>query len=66
MMPRMHLSITDLPVPEPPMTTSERPRSTGEIDAVEHRLRPEGLADVAELDMGFASCAVTRSEQQRR
>jgi hypothetical protein len=25
----------------------------GDVDAVQHRLRPEGLADVVELDMGL-------------
>ena len=34
--PRMHLSSTDLPVPEPPMMTRLSPAPTVEIDAVEH------------------------------
>ena len=40
----MHFSITDLPVPEPPMTTSEWPFGTDSVDAVQHMLRPEALA----------------------
>ena len=39
----MHFSITDFPVPEPPMTTSEWPLGTDEVDAVQHMLRPEAL-----------------------
>ena len=42
----MHFSITDLPVPEPPMTTSERPLATARFDAVQHVLGAEGFAHV--------------------
>jgi hypothetical protein len=39
-MPSTHLMVTDLPVPEPPMTTSDCPLDR-EIDAVEHDLGPK-------------------------
>ena len=40
----MHFSSTDLPVPEPPMTTSDSPGVDVEVDAVEHLLGAEGFA----------------------
>ena len=46
----MHFSVTDLPVPEPPMMTRLSPGITLSVDAGEHLLAAEGLADVAELD----------------
>ena len=42
----MHLIITDLPVPDPPITTSERPLPTERLMPFSTFLRPEGLADV--------------------
>ena len=50
-MPSTHLIVTDLPVPEPPMTTSDSPGSIVEIDAVEHDLRPEAFLDAAQFDL---------------
>ena len=47
--------VTDLPVPEPPMMTSEFALVDGEIDAVEHDLGPEALLHAAELDLGLAA-----------
>ena len=44
-MPRMHLIVTDLPVPEPPMITSEDCLLDGQIDAVQHHLGAEALLD---------------------
>ena len=46
----MHFSVTDLPVPEPPMIDEALAGHHREGDAVEHLLGAEGLADVAELD----------------
>jgi hypothetical protein len=55
--PRMHLISTDLPVPEPPMTTRISPAwRTVEVDAVEHVLGPEGLFDAART-RSFSSIA---------
>ena len=53
-MPSTHLIITDLPVPDPPITTSEFGRADLEIDAVEHDLVAEALLDAAKLDLGCA------------
>ena len=39
--PRTHFSSTDLPVPEPPITTSDFALADVEVDAVEHPLRAE-------------------------
>ena len=39
----MHFSSTDLPVPEPPITTMEVPGITSMIDAVQHLLVAEAL-----------------------
>ena len=61
----MHLIITDLPVPDPPMTTSERPLRHREVDAVQHVLRPEGLADIVEHDMGVLVHRVTPRTEAR-
>ena len=43
--------VTDLPVPEPPMTTSELALLDGQIDAVQHHFRAEALLDAAQLDL---------------
>ena len=54
MMPSTHLIVTDLPVPEPPMMTSEFAFVDDEIDAVEHDLGPEALLDPAKFDLGLS------------
>ena len=41
--PRMHLIVTDLPVPEPPMMTKDLPGSMSTVDAVQHQLGAEAL-----------------------
>ena len=50
MMPRMDLMVTDLPVPEPPMITSEDCWLDGQVHAVQHHLGAEALLDADELD----------------
>ena len=52
-MPRMHLIITDLPVPEPPMMTSERPAGDVEVEPFEDLLGPERLGQAADRDLGL-------------
>ena len=49
--PRMHFSSTDLPEPEPPITTIEVLGHDVEVDAVQHELLAEALAEVAEADL---------------
>ena len=48
----MHLSSTDLPVPEPPITTSDSPLGDVEIDAVQHAAWRQSLVQVADADLG--------------
>ena len=52
MMPRMHFSSTDLPVPEPPITTTDSAAADVEVDAVQHALGTEALVQVADPDLG--------------
>ena len=59
----MHLSITDLPVPEPPMTTSDSPGVDVEVDAVEHDLAAEALLDAAQFDFAVL-CRVIRHREK--
>ena len=54
----MHFSSTDLPVPEPPITTTDSPSADVEIDAVQHLLGAEALVQVADADLG---CGLARS-----
>ncbi len=42
-MPRMHFSITDLPVPEPPMMTTDSPRGTSRFKPFNTCLGPKDL-----------------------
>ena len=47
----MHFSSTDLPVPEPPITTIDSPGRDLEVDALQHLLGSEGLGDAAQRDL---------------
>ena len=46
----MHFSVTDLPVPEPPMITRLSPRITRRFTPSSTRLSPKALLHVAQLD----------------
>ena len=50
--PSTHLISTDLPVPEPPMTTSDCPAGEIEVDALQHLLGAEALGQAADRDLG--------------
>ena len=47
----MHLSSTDLPVPEPPITTTDSALPTSRSSAVQHALGAEALVQVADADL---------------
>ena len=57
--PRMHLISTDLPTPEPPITTRLSPGADLEVDAVEHEIVAKGLVQSAHAD--FRSARAVRS-----
>ena len=59
----MHLIITDLPVPDPPITTSERPFGTRQLMPFSTCLLPEGFAHVVEDDVA-ASRPCAQSENR--
>ena len=61
----MHLMVTDLPVPEPPMITVEDCLLDREIDAVQHHLGAEALLDAAQFDFGSRSCVWNRMAVRR-
>ena len=50
--PSTHLISTDLPVPEPPITTSDWPAGEVEVDALQHLLGAEALGQAADGDLG--------------
>ena len=53
--PRMHFRSTDLPEPEPPITTIEVLGQDVEVDTVQHELLAEAFAQVAEADLRWWS-----------
>ena len=48
----MHLISTDLPVPEPPITTSDWPAGTSRSTPLQHLLGAEALGQAADRDLG--------------
>ena len=62
--PRMHFSSTDLPVPEPPMTTSDLAGAHVEVDAVAAPASaPKRLRDAAQRDLG-RPCVASSGEER--
>jgi hypothetical protein len=59
----MHFSITDLPVPEPPMTTTDSPSAMSRVEAVEDVLAAERLVHAAHAD--FRTVARRRAAHQK-
>ena len=62
----MHFSITDLPVPEPPMTTSEWPLGTESVTPFSTCLGPKLLRDVVENDVSFRHAAQSANSSEVR
>ena len=52
----MHFSSTDLPVPEPPITTTDLALADVEVEAVQHPLGAEALVQAADPDLGGSGC----------
>ena len=52
---RMHLIITDLPVPEPPMTTTDSPTPTSRSTPFSTTLSPKDLCRLRSRILGWAS-----------
>ena len=48
----MHFNNTDLPEPEPPITTSDVRGMTSKVDAIQHDLVAETFANAAQADLG--------------
>ena len=64
--PSTHLIVTDLPVPEPPMTTSDSPALDREIDAVQHDLGAEAFLHAAQFDLGSVAMRHHSPRTERR
>ena len=55
-----HFSVTDLPVPDPPMMTTDSPRPTSRSTPLRTCLGPKALVDAAQADFGLVVIASSR------